>query len=250
MTELAIARHRAPPLRLLAFEPARAVFEYCSMRVTRLPSAPLGDGHAVVIFPGLAADAASTKPLRRYCDALGYTAYDWGQGYNLGPRGDPDRWLADLSDRVSALTADHDDGISLIGWSLGGVYAREIAKSIPQRRIRQVITIGTPFAGDVSQTNAGWLFRAVNGSSPHFDAAMLQRLRAPPNVPTTSIFSRSDGVVNWSACCHTRSRNSRVQDIEVKGSHCGLGWNAQVLAIVADRLSQDPKHWRRFTAQA
>ena len=236
----------APTLALLASEPLRAAYEYASMKLTPFPVAPAGDGHGVVVFPGLATDSTSTRPLRRYCAALGYAAYDWGRGYNLGPRGDIDEWLLDLSLHVAEFTAEHNDGLSLIGWSLGGLYARELAK-LMTGRIRQVITIGTPFAGDAQQTNARWLFRAVNGAEPALNNAMLARLRTPPPVPTTSIFSRSDGVVNWNACRHAVDHRL-TQDIEVNGSHCGLAWNSQVLAIIGDRLAQDPKRWKRFRA--
>lgn len=122
-----------------------------------------------------------------------------------------------------------------MGWSLGGLYARELAKRIPHR-VRQVITIGTPFNAGADRSNVGWLYHRLNGSPVPVDAALALRLRTPPPVPTTSIYSRSDGVVPWRACRHT-GRHRHVRDIEVGGSHIGMGWNREVLDTVGRRLA-------------
>lgn len=126
---------------------------------------------------------------------------------------------------------------TLIGWSLGGLHARELAK-LPGMPVRQVITIGTPFNGSPDNTHVGWLYRLLNGQRARRAPALRQRLRTPPPVPTTSIYSRSDGVVAWQACRHPEPTTAQVQDIEVEGSHMGMGWNPRVLRIVADRLGQ------------
>jgi hypothetical protein len=111
--------------------------------------------------------------------------------------------------------------------------------------VRQVITVGTPFAGKAEHTHAAWLYRLLNGRAPQFDDALLRRLRTSPDVPTTSVFSRSDGVVAWQACVQDEGPR-RTENIEVGSSHCGLGWNAQVLAIIADRLHQPEGAWRPY----
>jgi len=242
------AQVSAPPLGLMGIEPLRAALEYASMRLMTKAAPPDGDGHPVVIFPGLATDRHSIAPLKRFCKRLGYTAYDWGRGFNTGPQGDVDEWLAELSRHVHELVSAHDQRVSLIGWSLGGIYAREIAKAMPQR-VRQVITIGTPFAGTSEQTNVAWVYRLVNGQPPVLDEAMLQRLRTPPEVPTTSIYSRSDGIVAWQACLNPTG-HARAENIEVDGSHCGLGWNPHVLSVIADRLRQREHAWRPFNEVA
>jgi len=226
----------SPPLKLLGMEPIRAAVEYASMRLTRRwPALPRGDGHAVVVFPGLAGAARSTRPILELCNALGYEAVDWGLGLNRGPRGDVKRWLDDLAAHVDALTSKHTTRISLIGWSLGGLYAREVAKIIP-RRVRCVITLGTPFAGTPEQTNVGWMYRALNGQPLTADQALLLRLRTAPTMPTTSIYSRTDGVVAWQACLNDPLPH--LENVEVVGSHLGLGFNASAHAIIADRLSR------------
>ena len=228
-------RDSSPSLGLLATEPFRAAFEYASMRCMDTTGLARGDGHAVVIFPGLGTDRHATAPLRRFCKDLGYEALDWGQGLNRGPSGDVARWLEGLAAKVDQMTQAHSGPISLIGWSLGGIYAREVAKLLPQR-VRRVLTIGSPFAGGAEQSNVGLIYRLLNGRAADLDEALRQQLLAPPPVPTTSIFSRSDGIVAWQACVQD-GQHRHVENIEVQGSHCGLAWNPASLEIIASRLA-------------
>ena len=246
MTPFTAVLPQRPSLRLLGVEPLRAAIEFVSYQFSSLPEAPQGDGHAVILFPGLGSDGTPLIPLRNHCRALGYDALDWGRGFNTGPSGNIDAWLAGLSDHVNELIGDSHQSASLIGWSLGGIYARELGKRLSPR-VRQVITIGSPFNGAADTTNAGWLYSVLSGSTPKPEDALLSRLRTPPPVPTTSIFSRSDGVVAWQSCVHGKPAR-RVEDVEVRGSHIGMGWNHAVLAVVADRLSQKPGKWRPYVA--
>jgi alpha-beta hydrolase superfamily lysophospholipase len=235
-----------PALTLLGIEPLRAALEYASMRFMDKAALPPGDGHPVVIFPGLAADQNSLGPLKDFCEQLGYATCDWGRGFNTGPQGDVDAWLDDLASHVDRLTRPYRQPVSLVGWSLGGIYAREVAKKL-RGRVRQVITIGTPFAGSGEETNVSWVYRLVNGHKPMLDEALMARLRTAPDVPTTSIFSRSDGVVAWQACIQDGDAD-HTENIEVDGSHCGLGWNPEVLSLIADRLRQPQGAWQRHGA--
>lgn len=180
----------APSWTFVGLEPVRAVLEYAGMQMMDQSELPRGDGHAVVLFPGLASDQHAIGPLKDFCDKLGYTALDWGRGFNTGPKGNPDPWLDGLSEDVQTLTSVHGGTISLVGWSLGGIYAREVAKRLGPR-VRQVVTIGTPFAGTVKQTRAGVVYRLLNGGAAPIDSAMSRKLRTPPGVPTSSIYSRS-----------------------------------------------------------
>lgn len=233
-----------PSLSLLGSEPIRAAIEFVSYQFKAESEAAQGDGHAVVLFPGLGSNGTPLIPLRNHCRALGYQAVDWGRGFNRGPSGNVDAWLAELSDHVDDLIGDDHRSFSLIGWSLGGLYARELGKRLSSR-VRQVITIGTPFNGAAHHTHAGWLYSLLNGSAVKPEGELLSRLRTPPPVPTTSIYSRSDGVVAWQSCVHATPAR-RVEDIEVSGSHIGMGWNSAVLAVVADRLRQAPGKWRPY----
>jgi pimeloyl-ACP methyl ester carboxylesterase len=244
MKQLALDSVQRPSLAMLGAEPFRAAMEFALNKFAKSGDAKPGDGHAVVIFPGLGGDGSSVATLREHCRSLGYDAFDWGQGFNTGPQGDLDTWLQTLKAQVASLLKRHTLPVTLIGWSLGGLYAREIGKLMAPR-VRQVITIATPFNAQADLTNVGWLYRALSGSSSAIGPALARRLGTPPPLRTTSIYSRSDGVVAWQTCRHTK-RSNLVHDIEVQGSHLGMGWNRDVLAAVADRLSQPPGPWQRY----
>jgi pimeloyl-ACP methyl ester carboxylesterase len=234
----------APSLALLGLEPVRAALEYFGARMMDRRSLPAGDGHPVVLFPGLAADKTCLAPLRELCEELGYEASDWGRGFNTGPDGDVDEWIAGLAGEVAELADRRQRSVSLIGWSLGGLYAREIARLRPDA-VRQVVTLGSPFAGDGDATNVGWLYRMVSGQPARIAPALAQRLPRTPPVPTTSIYSRSDGVVAWQACVDPRD-HQQAQNVEVEASHIGLVWHPKAWAVVADRLAQPPEDWQPY----
>ena len=234
----------APSLTLLGLEPVRAALEYVGARCMDRRSLPAGDGHPVILFPGLAADKTAMGPLRSFCEELGYAAYDWGRGFNTGPVGDVDEWLAELCSHVQSVSCAHEGKVTLIGWSLGGIYAREIARLVPET-VRQVITLGTPFAGDGDATNVGWLYRMLSGQAAVLDEALARRLRCTPPVPTTSIYSRSDGVVAWQACVEA-CEHERAESIEIEASHIGLVWHPGAWAAIADRLAQPEEGWCRY----
>ncbi len=233
-----------PSLALLGAEPFRAAVEFARHTLGKRQPQRSGDGHPVVIFPGLGANGSAMAALRNHCRSLGFEAVDWGQGFNTGPQGDLDAWLANLQSQIADTLAPYAEPATLIGWSLGGLYARELAKLMAPR-IRQVITIGTPFNADADHTRVGWLFRLLSGSAAAHDPALSLRLRTPPPVRTTSIYSKTDGVVAWQTCCHDK-RFRLVHDIEVDSSHIGMGWNRDVLSAVTDRLGQQSGPWRRY----
>lgn len=244
MSDAATPSIRRPSLGLLCAEPLRAATEFARHKFAKAYDGKPGDGHPVVIFPGLGTDGKSVATMRARCQALGYDAFDWGQGFNTGPKGDLDEWLHALKARIVDRLSGHAQPATLIGWSLGGLYARELGKLMAPHT-RQVITMGTPFNAEADHTNVAWLYRLLNGRSSGIDPALSLRLRTPPPVRTTSIYSRSDGVVAWQTCRH-HEKSSLVHDIEVRGSHVGMSWNKDVLAVVADRLGQQPGHWRRY----
>jgi len=229
-----------PGLLRLALE-WRAGLEYGAGLVTQplLRFAPRGDGHPVLVLPGMLAGDITTGPLRRCLKRLNYAPYGWEQGINVGPRnGVMQRCLA----RLQALRLAHKRKVSLIGWSLGGVYARELAKEAPED-VRVVITLGTPFTGHPKATNAWRLYEWLTGhriGAPDIHGP----LRKPPLVPTTSIFSRSDGIVAWQ--CSVEHPGPISESIEVEASHLGMGFNPLALYAIADRLSQPEGAWLPF----
>ena len=233
---------KAPGALLLALE-GRAPWEFAaSLAATPfLRRLPRGDGHRVLVLPGLAANDLTTLPMRTFLRDRGYDALPWEQGLNLGPRPGV---LEALRERVHTLHRVDAAPVSLVGWSLGGVYARELAKEMPES-VRCVITLGSPFAGPPQATNAWWLFERVSGH-PEPDAAMQAALREAPPVPTTSIYSRTDGIVAWQ--CSLNPPGPLAENIEVHASHIGLGLNPLAMVAIADRLAQDPARWKPFDA--
>lgn len=192
-----------------------------------LMNAPRGDGHPVLVLPGMLADDGSTFVLRHYLQALGYQVHPWKLGRNWGPSTEIRQGIRD---RFKELSDRYRRRVSIVGWSLGGIYARELAREYPSL-VRQVITLGSPFG-------AGY---RIEGEP---DPALAARLRPAPPVPCTSIYSKSDGVVPWEACLELTS--PQTDNIGVQSSHIGMGVNALVLWAVADRLAQAEGQWRHF----
>ena len=230
----------APPLALLATEPLRALFDYLGAHTAARPL-QVGDGHPVVVYPGLGGNAFTTSTLRRFLDDSGFSVQDWEGGTNTGPEGVLDDWLGSLDDQVRELNARHRRKVSLVGWSLGGLYAREIAKRCPGA-VRQVITLGTPFASLGVGNHAGTVYKLLNRDRTHLPPELEIRLRECPPVPTTSIFSKSDGVVCWRGCIERKTERS--ESVEVMAGHLGMATHPEVLRIVADRLAQPEGQWR------
>ncbi len=168
-----------------------------------------GDGHPVMVLPGLAVGDASTALLRCFLCSRGFAAVGWGQGLNLGLRpGVLDR----AHETLGRLRIEHGRAVSLVGWSLGGLYARELAKRSPEM-VRLVITLGSPFTGHPRQTNAWRLYEFASGhriSEDDFPGS----LRAAPPVPTTSIWSLTDGVVSWR--CSVETQRDLAENIVVE----------------------------------
>jgi pimeloyl-ACP methyl ester carboxylesterase len=239
------ARHPPAPSALLMAMEMRAAWEFGALLPAwpLLQRAPAGDGHAVIVFPGLSASDTSTLPLRGYLQSLGYDVSGWNQNYNFGPR----VGVLEKAHRQVEETCEESGGkISLIGWSLGGVYARELAKLLPQC-VRGVITLGTPFNGSPRSTNAWRVYELTSGRNVEHETELFTLPQAPP-VPTTSVYSRTDGVVAWQASLQAPelADHAQTENIEVRASHLGLGLNPTAWWAVADRLAQPPGQWQPF----
>jgi pimeloyl-ACP methyl ester carboxylesterase len=235
------AERMEPPSKALLLLEARAVYEFAAFlgAYPWLRRLPAGDGHPVMVLPGFVASDGSTRPLRAFLRDRGYAAHGWQLGRNLGFRpGLDEQQLA----RLRELRRRHGRRVSLIGWSLGGVYARELAKRAPDE-VRQVITLGSPFKGDVRATHASRLYEMLAGHTVEEARARVD-LAKPPPVPTTAIFSRSDGIVAWQCCIE--DEGPRSESVEVRSSHCGLGHHPAALYVIADRLAQPEEAWTPF----
>lgn len=225
----------------------RAVFELQNFYQFRwlLRKLPKGDGHPVIVYPGFVASDVSTAPMRGLLKDLNYTTYGWGLGRNL--IFDEVRKMQ-MRKMLDVVYAEHQQKVSLVGWSLGGLYARELAKYAPEK-VRGVISLGSPISGRSRDSNASGLFRSINGRP---ESAGVQRidLNQPPPVPTTSVYSKTDGVVHWRGSIqhrHADVANQQVENIQVPASHIGLGVNSLVMVVLADRLAQAEGQWQPFS---
>jgi pimeloyl-ACP methyl ester carboxylesterase len=203
---------------------------------------PKGDGHGVLLLPGFMATDLSMQPLARLLRSLGYEAHGWQLGRNLGPTDEVVAGLPELLDRVHMAT---DAPVSIVGWSLGGLYARLLAARSPDR-VRAVVTLGTPVRSDVQQaSNANALYQALG---PFHALGLGFDEGAPLRVPVTAVHTRTDSIVHWETCLVDDAPNA--ENLRVIGSHSGLGWNPAVLYVVADRLAQPDGEWVPFRAPA
>ncbi|KZS55459.1 esterase/lipase family protein [Mycobacterium ostraviense] len=237
----------APPLALYLTDIPRAVAEYGQL-VSVLPlrrMLPVGDGHPVLVLPGLLAGDGSTWTLRRLLRRLGYRAHGWGLGRNIGPTPEAVRGM-EL--RLDELHARYDVPLSLIGWSLGGIFARALARRHPSA-VRQVITLGSPFRmEDEGQTRATPSFKRYAHLHSEQHVLPLKSEAEPMPVPATAIYSRFDGMVAWQTCINPPG--PRSENIAVLASHIGYGHHPATVWAIADRLAQPRGSWTPFRPPA
>jgi pimeloyl-ACP methyl ester carboxylesterase len=224
----------APPMRLLLTEPARSLGDLASLPLAApwLSFAPRGDGHGVLVLPGLLASDSSTVVLRRFLRLLGYHARGWDLGRNLGPT---DEVLDGLPVRLAALASLTGRPVSVIGWSLGGIYARELARQRPAQ-VRRVITLGSPFAlTDSRQSHADRAYERRTSLHASGRVPTREQVRLPIGVPSTAVYSRRDGIVSWRACIEPETELH--QNVEIRCAHLGFGVDPAALWLIADRLA-------------
>ena len=241
-------KFQPPGTALFVSEPFRAGLELGMLPFSKpwLKSLRGGDGHPVLVIPGFTASDRSTSVLRNFLSSLGFLPCGWKQGVNFGVREDLFEGVGEL---LNQLHEEYGCRVSIVGQSLGGIYARELAKLLPDA-VRQVITLGSPF-NDLEGTGsrASGLYKMFNPEgqtkSEQFEQDAWQISTAPP-VPTTSIYSKFDGVCHWRACIQ-HGGHDQVENIEILGSHTGMGVNPQSMFIVADRLAQRRAEWKPFS---
>lgn len=209
---------------------APAEFAEAMLRLPELAARPRGDNEPVLVFPGFGGGDGSTALLRRYLRYLGYRVEGWGLGTN---RGDVPALLESLCETVASSHRRYGQKLRLVGWSLGGYLAREVARELPDS-VDRVITLGSPVVGGPRYTLTAPVYRLRGTDFDAIELAIRERERVPLRVPVTSIYSRRDGIVNWEACIDHSS--DCVEHIEVNASHLGMGVNPRVLGIVAEKL--------------
>jgi pimeloyl-ACP methyl ester carboxylesterase len=226
-----------PPPRAAALREPLAVVEPALLALNswKLVRQPRGTGRPVLVFPGFGAGDISTIPLRRYLRGLGHDARGWGLGQNQGDMG---ALVPVVRDRVIRLADEQQHPVPLVGWSLGGVIAREVAREAPES-VEQVITFGSPVVGGPKYTRVGDTYRARGVDLDEVEAQIASRDAVPITVPITAIYTKGDGVVAWRACIDHVS--PRVEHVEVKTTHIGLGLHHEVFAEVARRLGHPPE---------
>ena len=236
-----------PPRRralLAATEPARTLATAGGMAalLPLLRWAPRGEPHPVLVLPGLLASDLSTRVLRAWLGRLDYPVVGWELGRNRGPSQEV---VSELPRLVDRLAREHGTTVSIVGWSLGGIYARRLARRAP-RQVRQVISLGSPFAAGqvLGQSPGARAYRRLAPVTPSGRRSTRPSSASPLPVPSTAVYSRWDGVVDWRAC---RQRpGPRSENVAVRSSHLGMGHDPAVLWVVADRLAQPRDAWRPF----
>ena len=232
---------KPPSVTLLALE-GRGLFDIASLAAAApfLTLAPRRTRHAVIVLPGLGADDRLTVAIRGFLSSLSYDVHGWSLGRNVRPS---DADMPAILAQIARLRAATNLPVSLVGWSRGGIMAREAARQIPAA-VRMVITLGSPFAAPRA-SNVGSIWRLLTGRK---DAAPtpegIKLLARPIPVPATSIYTRSDGVVAWQACLE--EAGPRRENIEVRTTHIGLGFHPPALWVIADRLAQPFGEWHPF----
>ena len=201
------------------------------MAFPELSAQARGHGEPVLVLPGLGASDASTFPLRRYLAWLGYDPQGWNLGRNTG---NVREMLPQVADQVRQLKEQAGNPIDIIGWSLGGVIAREVARDYPDS-IRQVVTMGSPVVGGPKYTSFRRFYERQGLDLEEIEARIAAREARPITVPVTSIYSKRDGIVGWQAAIDRH--NAQVEHIEVRATHLGLGLSPEVFMIIARKLA-------------
>lgn len=240
---------KRPPLWMFLTDSGRALIGlgyFLSKKSKLEQELPKGDGHPVLVLPGFFATDFSTIPLRNQLNTLGYASYPWGLGRNLAK----EEYEEQIYEMVEKIYTKHQQKVSIIGWSLGGVFAREVARKMP-KKVRQVITLSSPFNGLTNPTSVSWFYTLVTGKRPKdTDPEILERVpQSIQDVPVTAIYSKTDGVVPWQSCVE-QQEDALTQNIHINGCHTGLGFNPKIMLCIADRLAQEENKWEHFSWDA
>lgn len=236
-----------PPHRALLFlELPRVAAEYTASRAIDLvaPRKSPGAGRPVLVIPGFRGTDGMTGRLRSNLKRNGFRAHGWGQGANIGLT---DPLIDGLVERFETLHKRYDQPVSVVGWSFGGLLARWLAHTWPTE-VRQIVCLGSPWRAEGEKTRATAMFEKSRQKHGISDRAkpMVELLRGPVPVPTTAVYSHTDGIVAAHGCSVDESADPIAENVVVPSSHGGMVANPLVFDVVVDRLSQDPDDWQPF----
>ncbi|MEM9361199.1 MAG: alpha/beta hydrolase [Bacteroidota bacterium] len=228
-----------PPLFNMLLE-GRSLVEWTSIYAIYpfIPKRIKGEGRPVLLIPPYLGDDYSTSFVRRYLTSLGFKTYKWEQGFNLVKS----HYIPRLEEKLDDIYRTHGEKVNIVGWSGGGIFAKIMANRHPQQ-VEQIITIGSPVWGvmDMKTPVSGILEFFRGKSLKERNKRFIEELEPIPNVPITCIYTKTDGLLPWKHCMEAESFREDIKNIEVYGSHSGLGANVSVLLITANALSANIK---------
>jgi len=232
-----------PPSKFNTFKEIRAPLEWlfaCGNK-KKLAHVPCGDQRLVVLVPGYGADEWSMRPLKKFLHSINYRVFDWEHGRNRG------RVTADTERLMSTVrkisVANDNAAVTLIGWSLGGVLSREVARIQPEL-VSEVITMGTPLIGGPKYTvMANKYAQKMSINLDEYEAEIHAINSQGIKQPLTVIYSQSDGIVGWRAAIDNYNQHAR--NLEVSCSHMGMGVNVEVWKTIAETLALNVTEFRR-----
>jgi len=229
----------APPLYNMLLE-TRSLIEWSSMVCLYpfIPKRKKGGNKPVILIPPYLGNDFSTSFVRKYLNSLGFKAYRWDLGANMIRSS----YIPLLEEKLEEVFSKHQEKVSLVGWSGGGIFAKILANRHPDK-IEQIITIGAPIWGvmDLSTPINGLLDFLRGKSLKERNKRFLDELEDIPKVPITCIYTKTDGIVPWKHCIEAETYRQDIRNIEVYGSHSGLGANATVLLTIANSLNANLK---------
>lgn len=217
-----MAQEYASILNIARLAYLRSVFKQC----------PKGHGQPILVIPGLTGNDATTLPLRWFLKKLNYDVRGWELGLNYGVIS---QFLPNVILQAKRFYQERGEPIILIGWSLGGVLARETARLCPDL-VSHVVTLGAPVVGGPKYTVVNPFYRWQGYDLETIEQSIEQRNLLPIEVPITAFYSKRDKVVAWEACIDHTSNN--VEHIEVNSLHIGMAYDPEVFKVLARKLAE------------